>query len=122
VAGPGGALLEALEQPLGCLFICGLGAGGLELGDLLGMVGIQEGEASVMRFQKKYEVTFARTLRARAKITSHLGISSSGHLWQILKSKNLEIVHYYCVFFSSISTKPNLNLSAKNVNLFLREP
>jgi hypothetical protein len=37
-------------------------------------------------------------LRARAKITSHFGISSSGHFWQILKSKNLEIVHYYCVF------------------------
>ncbi len=60
--------------------------------------------------------------RARAKITSHFGISSSGHFWQILKSKNLEIVHYYCAFCSSKSTKPNLNLSAKNVNLFLREP
>jgi len=39
-------------------------------------------------------------LRTRAKITSHFGISSSGHFWQIFKSKNLEIVHYYCVFYS----------------------
>jgi len=61
-------------------------------------------------------------LRARAKITSHFGISSSGHFWQVLKSKNLEIVHYYCAFFSLKSIKPKLNLSAKNVNLFLREP
>jgi len=61
-------------------------------------------------------------LRARAKTTSHFGISSSGHFRQILKSNNLEIVHYYCAFFFSNSTKPNLNLSAKNVNLFLCEP
>jgi len=61
-------------------------------------------------------------LRARAKITSHFGISSSDHFRQILKSKNLEIVHYYCAFCSLKSTKPNLNLSAKKVNLFLREP
>ncbi|MBW1852487.1 MAG: hypothetical protein JRJ15_13900 [Deltaproteobacteria bacterium] len=61
-------------------------------------------------------------LRARAKITSHFGISSSGHFRRTLKSKNLEIVHYYCAFCFSNSTKPNLNLSAKNVNLFLREP
>jgi hypothetical protein len=61
-------------------------------------------------------------IRARAKITSHFGISSPGHLRQILKSKNLEIVHYYCVFCFLKSTEPNLNLSAKNVNLFLREP
>ena len=49
---PGGILFEALEQPLGCLFICGPGAGGLELGDLLGMVGIQKAEASVTDFQR----------------------------------------------------------------------
>ncbi len=61
-------------------------------------------------------------LRARAKITSHFGISSPGHFRLILKSKNLEIVHYYCVFCFFKSTEPNLNLSAKNVNLFLREP
>jgi len=61
-------------------------------------------------------------LRARAKITSYFGISSSGHFWQILKSKNLEIVHYYCAFCSLKSTKPKPNLSAKNVNLFFREP
>jgi hypothetical protein len=61
-------------------------------------------------------------LRARGKINSHFGISSSGHFWQILASKNLEIVHYYSVFCSSKSIKPNLNLSAKNVNLFFREP
>ncbi len=61
-------------------------------------------------------------LRVRAKITSHFGISSLGHFRQVLKSKNLEIVHYYCAFCFLNSTKPNLNLSAKNVKLFLREP
>jgi hypothetical protein len=61
-------------------------------------------------------------LRARAKITLHFGISSSGHFWQLLKSKNLEIVHYSCAFCSLKSTEPNPNLSAKNVKLFLREP
>ncbi len=61
-------------------------------------------------------------LRARAKITSHFGISSSSHFLQILKSKNLEIVHYYGTFCSLQSTNPNLNLSAKKVNLFLRKP
>ena len=35
---------------------------------------------------------------------------------------DLEIVHYYCAFYTSKSTKSNLNLSAKNVKLFLREP
>ena len=40
------------------------------------------------------------SLRARAKITSHFGISSSNHFWHILKTKNLEIVHYYCAFCS----------------------
>jgi hypothetical protein len=60
--------------------------------------------------------------RARAKLISHFGISSPGHFRQILKSKNLEIVNYYCVFCFFKSTEPNLNLSAKNVNLFLREP
>ena len=34
-------------------------------------------------------------LRARAIIT-HFGISSLGFFRQILKSKNLEIDHYYC--------------------------
>jgi len=53
---------------------------------------------------------------------SHFDISSSGHFWQILKTKNLEIVYYYCAFCSLKSTNPNLNLSAKNVKLFMREP
>jgi len=61
-------------------------------------------------------------LRVRAKTSSHFGISSSDHFWQILKTKNLEIGHYYSAFCSSKPTKPKLNLSAKNVNLFLREP
>ena len=61
-------------------------------------------------------------LRARAKITLHFGIPSSDHFRQILKSKNIEIVYYYCPFCSLKSTKPNLNLSVKNVKLFLREP
>ncbi len=61
-------------------------------------------------------------VRARAKINSHFGISSSAHFCQILKIKKLEIVYYTCAFCSSRSDKPKLNLSAKNVNLFLREP
>ena len=61
-------------------------------------------------------------LRAHAKITLHFGISSSSHFWHILKIKNLEIAYYYSAFCSLKYTKPNLNLSAKNVNLFLREP
>ena len=59
---------------------------------------------------------------AHSKITLHFGISSSSHFWHILKIKNLEIVYYYSAFCSLKCTKPNLNLSAKNVNLFLREP
>ena len=64
----------------------------------------------------------SRLLRAHAKITSHFDISSSSHFWQILKTNNLEIVHYYSAFCSLKFTKPNLNLCAKNVKLFLREP
>jgi len=52
----------------------------------------------------------------------HFGISSSDHFRQILKSKNLEIVHYYCAFCFLKSTKHSLNLNANSVNLFLREP
>ena len=74
--------------------------------------------------------------RARAKITLYC--------WQILKTKNLEIVHYDCLseqnadpaigsqlnelVFNLIGTPfalynlPSLNLGAKNVKLFLREP
>jgi hypothetical protein len=73
---------------------------------------------SKLRFLREY----LGNLRARAKITSHFDISSSSHFRQILKSKNLEIVHYYCAFCFLKSTKPNLNLSAKNLKLFLREP
>ena len=71
---------------------------------------------------QKVEESKSESLRARAIITSHFGISSSSHFWQILKSKNLEIVHYYSAFRFLKSTKPKLNLGAKNVNLFLREP
>jgi len=61
-------------------------------------------------------------LRARAKITLHFAISSSSHFWHIFKIKTLETAHYYRSFCSLKYTKPNLNLSAKNVNLFLRNP
>jgi len=59
---------------------------------------------------------------AHAKITLHFGISSSSHFWHILKIKTLEIACYYNAFCSLKYTKPNLNLSAENVTLFLREP
>ena len=39
-------------------------------------------------------------LRARAKITLHVVISSSSHLRHILKTKNLEIAPYYSAFCS----------------------
>ncbi len=45
-------------------------------------------------------------LRARAKITLHFGISSSDHFWQILKSKNLEAVYYYCLPFDAHQACP----------------
>jgi hypothetical protein len=91
-----------------------------------------EGERFELSEERKTPQRFSRPplsatqaslrIRARTKITSYFGISSSNHFWQILKTKNLEIVHYYCVFCSLKSTKPNRNLSAKNVKLFLREP
>ncbi len=62
------------------------------------------------------------TLRVHTKRTLHFGISYSGHFWQILKAKNLERVHSYCVFWPLKYTKPNQNLSAKSVKLFLCAP
>ena len=61
-------------------------------------------------------------LRARAKITSHFRIPSSGHLWPRLNRKILEIVRLFLWFCSIGAAKPNLNLGANSGNLFLCEP
>ena len=88
--------------------------------------GLNSGECPVdQKMAQNFEVILSvckAQLRARAKITSHFDISSSSHFRQFLKSKNLEILQYYCSFCFLKSTKPNINLSAKNVKLFLREP
>ncbi len=85
---------------------------------------LSEGRKTPQRFSRPplSAAQASLRIRARTKITSPFGISSSGHFLQILKTKNLEIVHYYCVFCSLKSAKPNQNLSAKNVKFFLREP
>ena len=61
-------------------------------------------------------------LRARAKITSHFRIPSSGHLWPRLNRKILEIVRLFLWFCSIDATKSDPNPGANSVNLFLREP
>ncbi len=61
-------------------------------------------------------------VRARAKITSHFRISSSGHLWPRLNRKILEIVLLFLWFCSIGATKSDPNPGANSVNLFLREP
>jgi CRP/FNR family cyclic AMP-dependent transcriptional regulator len=61
-------------------------------------------------------------LRARAKITSHFRIPSSGHLWPRLNRKILETVRLFLWFCSIGATKSDLNPGANSVNLFLREP
>ena len=61
-------------------------------------------------------------LRARAKITSHFRIPSSGYLCPILNRKILEralLLLWFCDFRSN---KDNLNLGANSVKLFLSEP
>jgi hypothetical protein len=63
-----------------------------------------------------------RVLRARAKITSHFRIPSSGHLWPRLNRKIFEIVLLFLWFCSIGATKSNPNSGANSVNLFLREP
>ena len=60
--------------------------------------------------------------RARAKITSHFRIPSSGHLWPRLNRKILEIVLLFLWFCSIGATKSGPNPDANSVNLFLREP
>jgi hypothetical protein len=58
----------------------------------------------------------------RAKITSHFGIPSPGHLGPILNRKILEIVLLLLRFCSIGSTKPDPDLGANSVKLFLRGP
>jgi hypothetical protein len=63
-----------------------------------------------------------KIVRARAKITSHFSIPSSGHLCPILNRKILEralLLLWFCDFGSN---KANLNLGANSMKLFLREP
>ena len=62
------------------------------------------------------------TLGARAKITSHFGIPSPGHLWPILNRKILEIVLLLLRSCSTGSTKPDPDLGANSAKLFLRGP
>ena len=64
----------------------------------------------------------ASRLRARAKITSHFGIPSSGHLRPILNCEIHAIVLLFLWFRNFGSTKSDLNLDANSVKLFLREP
>jgi hypothetical protein len=69
-------------------------------------------------------------LRDRAKITSHFGIPSPGHLWPILNRKILEIVLLLLRLRSIGSTKSNpdlgansaKDLGANSAKLFLRGP
>jgi len=61
-------------------------------------------------------------LRARAKITSHFGISASAHLWSISHSQNPRNSLLFLWFHSLESAKPEPKLSANSVKLFLREP
>jgi hypothetical protein len=61
-------------------------------------------------------------LRDRARITSHFGIPSPGHLWPILNRKILEIVLLLLRVCSIGSTKFDPDLGANSANLFLRGP
>ena len=61
-------------------------------------------------------------VRARAKITSHFCIPSSGHLRPRLNRKILEIVWLFLWVCLIGAVKSNLNLGANSGNLFLRGP
>ncbi len=61
-------------------------------------------------------------IRACAKTTLQFRISFAGHLWLILSREILERALLLLRFRSLGSTKPDLQLSAKNANLFLRGP
>ena len=61
-------------------------------------------------------------LWARAKITSHFRIPSSGHLRPIGNRKILEIGLLLLWFYDFQSVESDPNLGAKSVKLFLREP
>ncbi len=87
----------------------------------------------IFQYNQKYSVrhlplfhacshTPALSLSVREKITSHSHISSSGRLRLDLNHKILEITGYSCGFAQSDQPNPTTNPSAKNVNLFFREP
>ena len=78
--------------------------------------------AEISRAATERQQMLGAALRARAKITSHFRIPSSGHLWPRLNHKILEIALLFLWFCSIGATKSNQNLSANSVNLFLREP
>jgi YgiT-type zinc finger domain-containing protein len=73
-------------------------------------------EETVRLFEK-----IRNKLRARAKITSHFYIPSSGHLWPRLNRKILEIAQLFLWFCSIGVTKSDPNPGTNSVNLFLRE-
>ena len=52
------------------------------------------------QFFRVLKISTDNALRARTKINSHFGISSSSHFWHILKTKNLVTGYYYCAFCS----------------------
>ncbi|GAH13353.1 unnamed protein product, partial [marine sediment metagenome] len=62
------------------------------------------------------------TLRARAKITSHSGITSSHHLWPLLNREILDVALLRLRFHSIVAAKSGANLRANSVNLFWRGP
>jgi len=78
--------------------------------------------AKLVRYEQSEKPRRPGALRARAKITSHFRIPSSGHLWLCLNRKILEIVRLFLWFYSIGAAKSNLNLGANSGNLFLREP
>ena len=67
-------------------------------------------------------VLFWMSLRVRAKINSHSGITSSHHLWPLLNREILDVALLRLRFHSIVVAKSGANLRANSVNLFWREP
>ena len=65
---------------------------------------------------------YRKRFRARAKITSHFCISVSAHLWPMPHFQNPRNSPLFLWICSFGSAKPEPNLNANSVKLFLREP
>jgi hypothetical protein len=61
-------------------------------------------------------------LRARARITSHFGITSSHHLWPLLNLEILDAALLRLRFRSIVAAKSGANPRANSARLFLRAP